>query len=319
MAGIGATIVAVVLAIGATLSAGTGTGNGMVGDVPPSTTSASASASESLYSRPSAVALRLADPDDFSPGLLISDQRFYDDLAMDVAGVQSFLEQETCRPEEGVDCLADYRESTPDVPAVGSGHCDAYTGDEWESAAVIIVGVARACGINPQVLLVLMQKEQSLVSRPSPSGYERAMGYACPDTADCDTEYFGFFNQVYNAAWQFRQYTLFPTDRAYTVGTVDVGFNPRGECGAAPVEIENQATANLYLYTPYQPNEAAVAELYGEGDDCSSYGNRNFWRIFTDWFGDPTAERFPEWLGQCVTLDAGRPCLDSFWVAGPER
>src|SRR5690606_3156716 len=23
----------------------------------------------------------------------------------------------------------------------------------------------------------------------------------------------------------------------------------------------------------------------GTGNSCSSYGNRNFWRIFTDWFG----------------------------------
>jgi hypothetical protein len=265
------------------------------------------------------VIARLAVAADFDPGLLISDERFYDTDAMDVDEVQAFLEAEACRPVEGVECLADYRETTVDVPDVGSGHCAAYAGDEWEAASVIIVGVAQACGINPEVLLVMLQKEQSLVTAPSPRGYERAMGYACPDTADCDAEYFGFFNQVYNAAWQFRQYTLFPTDRAYRVGTVDVGFNPDAACGAAPVDIRNQATANLYLYTPYQPNQAALDQLYGEGDGCSSYGNRNFWRIFTDWFGDPVTERFPDWAGICVTHEGGAPCVDEFWIARPER
>jgi hypothetical protein len=53
------------------------------------------------------------------------------------------------------------------------------------------------------------------------------------------------------------------------------------------VFIENQATAGLYNYTPYTPNDAALNNMYGTGDACSSYGNRNFWRIYTDWFGNP--------------------------------
>jgi hypothetical protein len=313
--GIGGVVTSALLAL--TLLGAVGAGPGAGADAPRGTgSSAAASAAASGaagYRDDAAVVLRAADPDDFDAGSLISDERFYDSATMTASDVQSFFERTPCKPAEGVDCLADYRESTPDVAAVGPGHCAAYAGDEWESAAVIVVGVARACGINPQVLLVLMQKEQSLITSPSPSGYERTMGYACPDTADCDTEYFGFFNQVYNAAWQFRQYTLFPDERAYTVGTVDVGFNPDAACGAAPVRIANQATANLYLYTPYQPNAAAIASLYGDGDGCSAYGNRNFWRIFTDWFGDPNETRFPDWLGQCVANTAGRPCFEDFW------
>ena len=33
------------------------------------------------------------------------------------------------------------------------------------------------------------------------------MGYACPDTAACDAEYYGIFNQLYHAAWQFAWYS----------------------------------------------------------------------------------------------------------------
>ena len=59
----------------------------------------------------------------------------------------------------------------------------------------------------------------------------------------------------------------------------------RGVRQSSPVYIQNQATANLYYYTPYQPNAAAIRAGYGEGDGCSSYGNRNFFQYFTDWFG----------------------------------
>ena len=51
--------------------------------------------------------------------------------------------------------------------------------------------------------------------------------------------------------------------------------------------IENKATALLYIYTPYQPNTAALAAGAGEGDSCSAYGNRNFSIIYTGWFGNP--------------------------------
>lgn len=58
--------------------------------------------------------------------------------------------------------------------------------------------------------------------------------------------------------------------------------------GGTNVSIENLATAGLYNYTPYQPNQSALNNLYGSGDSCGAYGNRNFWRLFNDWFG-PTS------------------------------
>jgi hypothetical protein len=45
-----------------------------------------------------------------------------------------------------------------------------------------------------------------------------------------------------------------------------------------------QLPTSTYTH-PYQPNQAALNNLYGIGDGCSAYGNRNFWRIFTGWFG----------------------------------
>ncbi len=76
--------------------------------------------------------------------------------------------------------------------------------------------------------------------------------------------------------------------RARNTGTC-AGTRNEG-CGSSPVYIQNQATANLYYYTPYQPNAAAIRAGYGEGDGCSSYGNRNFYQYFTDWFGSSQGE-----------------------------
>jgi hypothetical protein len=243
----------------------------------------------------------------FDPGLIISDYNFYNPDALSESGIQDFLEERSCRPSDDVPCLWEYRETTTDQPAQGVGHCLPYTGAEKETAAQIIAKIAQACTISPEVLLVLLQKEQSLLTRPTASGYLRATGYGCPDTADCDAQYFGFFNQVYNAAWQFRQYTQAP-DRAFQIGSVDVGFNPNAECGASAVEIANQATANLYNYTPYQPNPKAIANAGDEGDACSTYGNLNFWLFYNEWFGDSTLEPFMVMFDACLNFLGGQRC-----------
>ncbi|TFD19503.1 hypothetical protein [Cryobacterium sp. TMS1-13-1] len=236
---------------------------------------------------------------DFQAGNIISDQNFFDSGALTESQIQTFLQSQPCTPLNGVPCLKDFTQSTPTVAAVGGTHCKAYSGGTNERASRIIAKVAAACQINPKALLVLLQKEQSLVTRPSAYGYQRAMGWGCPDSgpnysANCDANFFGFFNQTYKSAWQFRQYTEYPVNipgggtRAYRIGTVYIQNNPNPACGGSNVTIENQATANLYLYTPYQPNAAALANLKGTGDQCSSYGNRNFWQQYTDWFGPTT-------------------------------
>jgi hypothetical protein len=243
---------------------------------------------------------------EFDPGYIVSDDSFYDSDAMSEDQIQAFLEKVPCRPDAGVRCLADYTQSTTTQPAVGGTHCAEYRGGIRERASRIIAKAATACGISPRTLLVLLQKEQSLLTRPSAYGYERAMGYGCPDTADCEQQYFGFFNQVYNAAWQFRQYTEEP-DRQYRIGTVNVGYHPDAACGASPVDIRNQATANLYNYTPYQPSAATLADP-DHGDACSAFGNLNFWRIWHRWFGDPESERLPAFFPPCSRLVGGHAC-----------
>jgi hypothetical protein len=256
---------------------------------------------------PKVVATEEIDLAGFDAGRIISDYSFFNADAMTEDEVQAFLLSRSCQSVDDSPCLWEYRESTEGKPAEGAGHCAAYPGAEHERASRIISKVAEACGISPRVLLVLLQKEQSLLSRPSESGYLRATGYGCPDTADCDAQYFGFFNQVYNAAWQFRQYTQEP-DRTYQIGDVEVGYNPDAECGASVVDIQNQATANLYNYTPYQPNESTLVTSGVEGDGCAAYGNLNFWLFYTAWFGPADTDPYPQVFDECLNLAHGQPC-----------
>ena len=249
-----------------------------------------------LTTAPGAPVAQAADLSGFDPGYIISDTTFYDTATMGAADIQGFLDTRGagCRPgSDGTPCLKDYRQDTTSRSA-DSRCARPYQGAAGERASAIIYNVAQACGISPRVLLVMLQKEQGLVTASGGSlyanRYRSAMGYGCPDTAACDTKYYGFFNQVYSAAWQLKSYAVNPNGFSHRAGAVNnVRFHPNAACGTSPVLIHNQATASLYNYTPYQPNSAALAAGYGTGDSCSSYGNRNFWNYFTDWFGSTTA------------------------------
>lgn len=258
----------------------------------------------------------------FDPGFIISDKIFFDKDAMTADQVQAFLASKlpSCAEANGVKCIVNYRVATPSRDAAAAGNCAAYTGATDESASSIIYRVAQACGINPQVLLVTLQKEQGLITNGSPTDgkYLRAMGYACPDTSACDTRYYGFFNQVYSAAWQYKQYAINASRWRYHIGDVAIQFNPTASCGNTIVSIRNQATANLYNYTPYQPNAAAMANLNGTGDACSAYGNRNFWVYFNNWFGSSTGAVDP--IGSLDIASAGPGAIRlAGWVFDPNR
>ncbi|UFS60859.1 S-layer homology domain-containing protein [Subtercola endophyticus] len=227
----------------------------------------------------------------FSAGHIINDALFYSGSAMTASAVQTFLNGEGTGCTAGSFCLKNYKQTT--TTRAADQMCGQYTGKPNETAAAIIAQVGQLCGISQKVLLALIQKESGLVDGHAPAAddYTNATGYGCPDTSGCDATYNGFYNQVYWAAWQFKRY-LNPPGRTYYFTsylpgtTVNVDYSPDSTCGAAPVTIQNSATAALYFYTPYQPNAAALA---GTGDDCSSYGNLNFWILYTDWFGSTTA------------------------------
>ena len=199
-------------------------------------------------------------------------------------------------------CLKDYRMDVPSRPA--DSYCPGSIIAGNKTAAQIIDDTAKACNINPAVLLVLLQKEQSLVTDDWPWGrqYEAATGYKCPDTAPCDPAFAGLFSQVYYGARQFQLYAKNPGNYNYRSGvTRAIQYNPDTSCGSSDVYIETQATAGLYNYTPYQPNQAALSAQRGTTVHCGAYGNLNFWRLFNDWFGTTITGAYPSPLYRSET------------------
>lgn len=209
----------------------------------------------------------------FDPGYIISDSIFTNSTSMSANSIQNFINQ------KGVNCVN------------GEAPCLKNYVENNKSVGTIIAEAAQTYSINPQVLLATLQKETTLVTMSQPGAwrYRTAMGYACPDSTPgvCDARYTGFTNQINRAASMFnRIMTYDPTWYSpYQVGVNYVGFHPTSSCGGTNVTIANRATAALYDYTPYQPNAASLAAGYGEGNGCSSYGNRNFWLFFNNWFG----------------------------------
>lgn len=261
---------------------------------------------------------------DWKAGNIISDTVFYNNSSMSTSEIQNFLNQRnpSCdtwgtRPASeygrsdlthaqyaqtvGWDgppyiCLKDYYQVPRSDTVINNYNQTASAPSGSISAAQIIKNASDTYGVNPKVLLVLLQKESAgplpVDTWPLQRQYRSAMGYACPDTAPCDPQYAGFYNQVMNAARQIKIYKDNPGSyRHQPFNTANVYYHPDlARCGNSSVYLQTRATAGLYNYTPYQPNAAALNNLYGTGDSCSAYGNRNFWRIFTDWFGSTERE-----------------------------
>ncbi|NLT28888.1 MAG: hypothetical protein GXX86_00285 [Propionibacterium sp.] len=237
--------------------------------------------------------------DGFDPGMLISDAHFYASTRMTAAQVQTFLDREgrNCVPgPDGTKCLKDY---AADVPAMAATrYCQAVTGGKGWRASRIIADLSRACGINPEVILVMLQKEQSLVyasgSMLNKTRYDKALGSGCPDFQPCDPNAAGFVMQVYSAGERFQKYRQHPERYNYKVGSNVISYHPTGQCGSARVNIRNQATAALYTYTPYVPNEVLISSAGTQSDSCSVPGNLTFYRYLKRWFpGSTTGSTAP--------------------------
>jgi hypothetical protein len=207
-------------------------------------------------------------------------------------------------------CLKEYYEVPkttpgPGLPASNANGAPIPAGAV--SAAQLISDAAKAYNISPRVLLVKLHTESAgpltTDDWPFRNQYLYAMGAHCPDSgpggsANCDSNYAGFSIQMREAAALLRWYldnmtqSWWQYKRPYQTNNILWNVVERG-CGGSNVYIESKATAALYTYTPYQPNQAALNNMYGTGDNCSAYGNRNFWRVYNDWFGVASYELKP--------------------------
>jgi len=184
---------------------------------------------------------------EFNPNYIISDEELTDYNSMSLAQIQKFLEDKKSP-------LAWY--ATIDVDGLG------------RTASEIIWRVAQEYKINPKVLLVTLQKEQSLITDPTPEQKQLdwATGYGVCDSCSLSDpsiqKYKGFANQVDCTAgwkrWYLDNATLLSwvkkPGQTYLIDTYQI----------TPA---NYATAGFYTYTPHY------------------HGNYNFWKIWQDWFG----------------------------------
>ena len=233
---------------------------------------------------------------EFRPGYIISDYQMTDYESMDEGEIRHWLDvMNSCPTTTRFSGNANYNWHYEYghyicLSQEHFGDRDGEIGFQYsETAAHIIWQAAQDYKINPKVLLVLLQKETGLITDPIPNDwdYRRATGYGCPDTAACSEKYYGFKNQVRNAAYLFR-IVMDGNSSYYPIGNNNVRYNPNPDCGSSMVYIENLATSALYRYTPYQPNAEALAAGYGTAYPCGSYGNRNFFSYYQDWFGGIT-------------------------------
>lgn len=241
----------------------------------------------------------------FDPGYIISDYQMGNYNSMSEGEIQAFLTSKNPCNNTNYNAYVSLTNTYPNIRwHFENGHficlSEELFGDgeeigSGETAARIIWQAAQDYKINPQVLIVLLQKEQGLITDDFPNSrqYRSATGYGCPDTAACSSKYYGFKNQVRRAAAMFRT-VLDGGWTNYPLGENYIQYNPAASCGGSIVNIKNLATSALYRYTPYQPNAAALSAGYGTAY-CGAYGNRNFYSYFEDWFSGITKENQIIW------------------------
>jgi len=260
----------------------------------------------------------------FRAGNIISDSKFFTHGTLTVKQIQSFLDSKgnQCKsiPSQNLFCIKDLKITTKNVEA--NKYCNAYVGAKNESVAQIISKFSKNCNISEKVLLVTLQKEQGLITTPyatyvDPNGnhakdgwaYRAAMGFGCPDGGACNSKYYGLFNQLDQATWQYIAYVAGDYNYTYKpYQTIAIKYNPNSSCGSSKVYIENKATAALYNYTPYQPNKHAIAAVTGASSNaCASYGNRNFFNYYNNWFGN---SRVKSEIGKAAVIPEASELID---------
>ena len=152
---------------------------------------------------------------------------------------------------------------------------DFYPDDNsFSTAADIIWKTAQKFYINPEFILALLEKEQSLISiqKPAIKRLDWAMGYAVCDKCSLKhplvAQFRGFGKQVYYAVNKLRNSFMADVEQS---GATKSGFGPgitKALSKTVKITPVNKATAALYTYTPH------VA------------GNKSLYLIWKKWFSD---------------------------------
>jgi hypothetical protein len=224
----------------------------------------------------------LAQAAEFNPNYIISDEEILDSRAMALNDIQiflaaknSYLANYSCADSKGV-----VRKVSEIIynAAVNNYDCDDAVGLSDNPTDAEKAQKCIKVTINPKFILVLLQKEMSLVENsgiPTQRQLDWALGYGCPDGSSCIERFRGLGKQINSASLQFFDYIMHPNNYTYKAGQTYTFTNPYSTTyqGTNIVTPANRATAGLYNYTPHVYN-----------------GNYNFWKIWQRWF----ARDFPD-------------------------
>lgn len=183
---------------------------------------------------------------EFNPNYVISDYDMQDFESMGRGQIQLFLENKNS-------FLAMYTAEAVD--------------GKQKRAADIIFDASREYNISPKFLLVMLQKEMSVITRENPTERQLdfAAGYSVCDSCNFNDpkvlKYKGFGKQVDAAAGIMRWYY----DNVEEESWIRQPNSTYAIDGVA-VSPANLATGFMYTYTPHIE------------------GNKNFWIIWQDWF-----------------------------------
>ena len=198
---------------------------------------------------------------------IIEDRLFTGGFHVRLSELEEFIEEQGEGCEGGL-CLKDYKDE-----------------DDGRSVAEMVHDMSHELAINPYVILATLQKEAALITSPEPEEwqYQTAMGYGCPDDADCMEDFFGFANQIELGSKLLR--TSYDRACGDKISNTAWWTHPRVSKGntlevdTVPTYIGNCATASLYNYTPHRVDSA-----WEPHDGQYYYGNYNFILLFHDWY-----------------------------------
>lgn len=199
----------------------------------------------------------------FTPSLVLSDAQMRDWQSMSQADVQAFL---ASKPGP--------------LKRMSFARHD---GGSVAPASTIIWEASQAYHINPRVLLTMLQKEQSLITRKklAKQTLNRAVGAGCPDSGG--NRYPGFGNQLWNSARLLDGYGEPDKSTDYVPHPWVYGTANKF---TRSVPTSDLATYKLYVYNP----SIGARWPYGDLSTQSCAGNANFWKIFWAYWGDPLYE-----------------------------
>lgn len=215
----------------------------------------------------------------FNPNRIMEDNVLLNAHAMSLNDIQNFLVSRNSYLANYVTEAA-YGETKTAAQiiydaATKNYDCSGVTLSDEPTEAERMIKCKTITTVNPQFLLVLLQKEQSLIQNPNPSAkaLDEATGYGCPTGGMCNPYWKGFGKQVNSAALQFLAYVKEPHKYNFKVGSTYIAkdkFSMLKSVAAAindatynsivtspgfvSVTIENQATAAMYTYTPHVYN-----------------------------------------------------------------